>query len=84
MNFDNAKIIGQLRLIEKEINIEEIEDQFMDDTFHIGDENVEGTYGFQLLQYLNSLEYAEVLPSGEPFKILSLSIEWPAEILIEA
>ena len=47
-------------------------------------EDYEGTYGSSMLQYLFGLEAMEVLPRGEAFKILSLSIEWPADILIEA
>jgi len=46
-------------------------------------ENYEGTYGSSLLQYLMGLEFEEVIPRGEAFKILSLSIEWPVDILIE-
>lgn len=46
-------------------------------------ENYEGTYGSSLLNYLMGLEFEEVIPRGEAFKILSLSIEWPVDILIE-
>lgn len=47
-------------------------------------EDYEGTYGSSLLQYLITLEANDVLPRGEAFKILSLSIEWPVDIFIEA
>lgn len=43
----------------------------------------EGMYGWQLLEYLMELEAMESIPRGEAFHILSLSIEWPAEIMIE-
>jgi hypothetical protein len=40
-------------------------------------------YGWQLLEYLFELEEEEIIPDGEAFHILSLSIEWPAEIMIQ-
>ena len=43
----------------------------------------EGMYGWQLLEYLMQLEAEEAIPEGEAWHILSLSIEWPAEIMIE-
>ena len=43
----------------------------------------EGMYGWQLLEYLMQLVAEEAIPEGEAFHILSLSIEWPAEIMIE-
>ena len=50
----------------------------------IGDfSEYEGMYGWQLLEYLMELEAMETIPEGEAFHILSLSIEWPAEIMIE-
>jgi hypothetical protein len=43
----------------------------------------DGMYGSQLIQYLISLEQDEVLERGEAYKILSLSIEWPVEMMID-
>ena len=51
--------------------------------FIIEVEDYEGMYGSQLIEYLLDLEDEEIIEKGDSFQILSLSIEWPVDILLE-
>lgn len=77
LNLDDMKNLG------KENEDGDIEINLEDLLFGDGSEIFEGMYGYNLLKYCLKLEQDEVLPRGEAFKILSMSIEWPADIMID-
>ena len=77
LNLEDMKNLG------KENEDGDIEINLEDLLFGDQAEMFEGMYGYNLLKYCLDLEEEEILERGEAFKILSMSIEWPADFMID-